>query len=344
MDVLTDDSRALLLLLLQRGLPLSRRPFKDLGERCGASEAEVLDAVRQWSADGLLRRLGGVFESSRLGYQTTLCAVAAPWHDVEAAAGRLAAHSGVTHCYARAPFECRHDRDASELPPLWFTLTARQEAFAAELARLRTLCRPHGLLELPACKRFKIEVIFDTGSTLTGPESRAQRSARSVLVGCPAERDFSEGEIRLIRGLQGDLALVERPYDQLATAVGYGLEDLLGVLDAWIGAGILRRIAGIFRHRELGFRANGMGVWRVDPHNVERVGVCLAEMTYVTHCYERAAVQAFPYNVYAMMHAGTWDALTARFEHAAGAAAVLDGRLLCSVHEYKKTSPVYFGS
>jgi DNA-binding Lrp family transcriptional regulator len=50
--------RCRLLARLRRGLPLSDRPFADIGRDCGLTEDEVLGRLQRMLAHGVLRHLG----------------------------------------------------------------------------------------------------------------------------------------------------------------------------------------------------------------------------------------------------------------------------------------------
>src|SRR4051812_23422430 len=89
----------LLLDHLQREVPLVERPYAELGNRVGLSEAEALARVATLSGPppAPIRQVSAIFDSKRLGYQS--CLVAA-----KVGEGRLAhavkvtnGHPGVSH-------------------------------------------------------------------------------------------------------------------------------------------------------------------------------------------------------------------------------------------------------
>ncbi len=59
---------------MQAGFPLVQRPFAALGEKLGLGESEVLARVRQIKEAGIIRQIGAIFDTRRLGYQSTLVA------------------------------------------------------------------------------------------------------------------------------------------------------------------------------------------------------------------------------------------------------------------------------
>jgi hypothetical protein len=59
MNTALSESQSLALRrLLETGLPLAPRPFQALAEQIEASEAQVLEQMRQWHEQGLFRRVG----------------------------------------------------------------------------------------------------------------------------------------------------------------------------------------------------------------------------------------------------------------------------------------------
>lgn len=143
-----------LLNILQQSFPVDPRPYRVLGNLTGISEEEALDRVTRLRDAGVIRRLGGVFDSPALGYVSTLCAVSVPEAFIDQAAALINPLPGVTHHYVR-------DHHYN----LWFTLIApSQEKLTATLHRLESQLNQEALasrlLILPALETFKIKVDF----------------------------------------------------------------------------------------------------------------------------------------------------------------------------------------
>jgi len=153
---------------------------------------------------------------------------------------------------------------------------------------------------------------------------------------------LSERERRVVRRLQASIAVCEEPFGLLAGELDMAPSELLELLKRWEATGVIRRIGLILRHRQLGFSANSMCVWKVQADRIREAGISLARSQHVTHCYERPSFAAFPYNLYAMIHAKSREEAIRIFEQLAVDAGLSDGRMLWSVHEFKKASPVYF--
>jgi DNA-binding Lrp family transcriptional regulator len=63
---------------LQEGLPLFMRPFAVLASRVGCDESEVLERIRRWCAEGIIKRFGVVVRHHELGYTANAMLV----HDI----------------------------------------------------------------------------------------------------------------------------------------------------------------------------------------------------------------------------------------------------------------------
>jgi DNA-binding Lrp family transcriptional regulator len=106
-----------LLDLLQAGVPLVARPFAEIGQSPGISEAEVLERVCALKQAGLIRQISAIFDTRRLGYQSTLVAFHVSEQDLEQAAGQVSAHASVSHNYARPCLRARIWRTRSSSWP-----------------------------------------------------------------------------------------------------------------------------------------------------------------------------------------------------------------------------------
>ena len=88
---------------LEHGLQLVDRPYAALGQPLGMDEDTVITTLRQWCAQGTLRRLGVVLRHHEFGISANAMVVfALPADEVDAAGARLAEQAGVNLCYQRA--------------------------------------------------------------------------------------------------------------------------------------------------------------------------------------------------------------------------------------------------
>ncbi len=335
---------------LQRGIEPVPRPFR----AWGIPEADVLALLRRVEEEGLLRRFGGVFDARRLGYKSILCALDVPDEQIEGKALMIAAHPGVTHCYERRPL-----LGNPSYPPLWFTLAMLHDEFDQGLAALRAQLetrptlnskretrnpkletRNSQLFELPALRRFKIDVVFDLqtlGRDETFPGMDPPHVSREESF-----RALSAEEKELVRALDQQLPLVEQPFAAVAEQIGQSEEWVLMTLNGWKEQGVLRRVGAILYHREAGFKTNAMCVWALGEEAVLEAGRRLAARPEVTHCYQRPRLGAFPFDLYAMIHAGSPDRIRGMFEEISRDCGLSGGELFISGREFKKNSMRYF--
>ncbi len=316
---------------LQRGIAIEASPFLQYP----LPEADVVRLLQRAQEGGLIRRFGGVFDSRKLGYRSMLCGVAVTEKKLEAVAGVICQHAGVTHCYERRPLAGEQD-----YPLLWFTIAMLEEQFDAGMDALRAQWPSVKFLALPALQRFKIDVVFDlrkgvsdkSGSKPYCPASDSDNGHRAVL---------TDRERTLVRLVGGDIPFTAHPFDTIVQKVGMSVMDVLGILRRWKAQGVLRRIAPVLYHRKAGFTANGMCVWQVSG-DVGPFGQRMAARPEVTHCYQRPRLPVFPFDLYAMIHAGSRDALYRKFEKISGDCGLRGGVLLFSTREFKKSSMQYF--
>jgi DNA-binding Lrp family transcriptional regulator len=135
---------------IQSHFPLVPRPYAEMGQRLGATEAEVLTRVQHLHDAGIIRRIGANFTSRKLGYTSTLCAARVPPETLERFAAVVNRYPGVTHNYLR-----KHRYN------VWFTLIAESTGRLAEiLEEIRKASGVDEILSLPAKEIFKIKVDF----------------------------------------------------------------------------------------------------------------------------------------------------------------------------------------
>lgn len=138
-----------LLDIIQTGFPLSSRPYAEMGEQLGLTEAETLARVRALRSKGVIRRLGANFQSAALGFRSTLCAAKVPADKLQAFVADVNSHTGATHNYLRDnPFN------------IWFTYIGQDwETVCAHLAAIENR-HQLSILNLPATRLYKIRVDF----------------------------------------------------------------------------------------------------------------------------------------------------------------------------------------
>jgi len=147
------------------------------------------------------------------------------------------------------------------------------------------------------------------------------------------EKDFD-----LLKIAQDGIELTARPYQVLGDMIGISEQEVIERLFALQEEGIIRRFAATIGHRALGIVANAMIAWNAPPDDVERAGVLFGSVDEVTHCYERAKAEDWPYNLYTMVHSKSRDDCLTIADQLSQLSGIGEYRVLFSDFEYKKTS------
>ena len=144
-----DETDRRILEKIQDDFPLEPRPFEPLAAELGLEEEELLRRLKRLKEEGIIRHFGASIDSRRLGFVTTLCALAAPEEKKEEIARQIAKLPEVTHCYLR-----KHRLN------IWFTLVARSfdrvEEILTHIARETGFSPRH----FPAERMFKLRAVF----------------------------------------------------------------------------------------------------------------------------------------------------------------------------------------
>ncbi len=154
--------------------------------------------------------------------------------------------------------------------------------------------------------------------------------------------EFAEKEIRLLRALQEDLPVRERPYADLAARAGMSEAEALEIARRWKEAGIIRRMGAFIRHRKAGVKANGMVVWDVPEERIEEAGRAMSARDCVSHCYARPRSDKWPFRLYTMIHGATEDEVREQARLLSEELRVENFRILFSLRELKKSDTKLF--
>ena len=304
--------------IVQDGFPLEERPYAALGRLLGVSEDAAFDSVEGLRKSGVIRRLGGVYDSRRLGYISRLCTGVVSEDKLESFAVAADKIPAITHNYVR-----------SHAYNVWFTVIARSESEIQETVRgLEAETALHDAHVLSASKMFKMNTVMKAASG-QATESKVvdKLDSKGAEPFVPEAKDR-----RRINLLCQDIPHTKTPFSDL----GIDVAEIRGDLDRKI----MRRFGAVLRHQQAGFDANAMVCLAVA--DTERAGALLAENPHVSHCYERAPFEGFPYNVYAMFHGQSEAELEQSIGSAVSALNGPDHAVLTSLKELKKTSFVYF--
>lgn len=148
-----DDVDKKLLNEIQSNFPITKRPYTDLGNLLNRSEDEVIQRIQTLKDKGIIRRIGGNFESQKLGFTTTLCAARVPDAKLSRFVKVVNQYTGVTHNYLRDHYF-----------NIWFTFVAPDmDDIDKHIGEIIQNTGVREILNLPAVRTFKILVDFDLG-------------------------------------------------------------------------------------------------------------------------------------------------------------------------------------
>ncbi|HDP70010.1 MAG TPA: Lrp/AsnC family transcriptional regulator [Actinobacteria bacterium] len=317
-----------LLDIIQSKFPINKRPFQVLAKEFDLTDEEIIFRLCKLKKEGIIRRIGAVFNSQSLGYVSTLLAMKVPKQRVEEVANTINSYTGVTHNYLR-------DHDYN----LWFTLTASSEKkLHSIIDEIKAKTEISKLLFLPAIRLFKIGVKFSLGESAIGSwETRVKKFETETQ-----KHEFSAKEISLIKQIQGDILLEERPFKKIANGIDVSEKWVVEKIDELKRLGIIRRFGAILRHKEVGFKFNAMGAWIVSKERVDEVGRIMTSFEEVSHCYERPTYPDWPYNLFTMIHGRSQEECEDVATAISEAIGIENYKLLYSTKEFKKASMKYF--
>ena len=138
--------------LIQQGFPIHPQPYAEMARQIGGiTEQEVYDRVCDLMDRKIIRRLGAIFDTRKLGFMSTLMAMKVPEERIDEVGAIVSAYPGVSHNY-------RRDYEYN----LWFTLAApsRQELMDT-IEDIKAKTGLDDLLYLPTVRLHKILVNFD---------------------------------------------------------------------------------------------------------------------------------------------------------------------------------------
>lgn len=137
--------------LIQKEFPVTAEPFKEIGASVGVSEDEALERVRRLREEGIIRRIGAVFDPGKLGFVSALCAARVPEEKIRSFVETVNVLPGVTHNYRR-----NHEYN------VWFTVIApSEESLEESLAGIKENSGVVDILTMRAVRTFKVDASFE---------------------------------------------------------------------------------------------------------------------------------------------------------------------------------------
>jgi len=291
----------------QGGVPVTQRPFEPAAAALGdhgveVTGSELCERVRELDDTGVLSRFGALVNAEAIGGAASLVAMHAPPERFDEVVETVNDFTEVAHNYER------------EHPHLnvWFVVSVADHPDpdkdghdrVEEVLEEIEAATGQETYNLPKLQEFHVGAKFlvdgpvpDGDVDLSGLAPAVEPSDRSTLT--PAERD-------LVVEIQGGLPITETPYADVAAAIDADVEWVIETIERFRREGKVRRVGVIPNHYALGYTENGMTVWDVPEDVLDEVGPVVADLEFVTHCYERPRhAGVWEYNFFAMTHGRT---------------------------------------
>ena len=324
----TDNLDKEILNEIQWTFPLVNEPFVEIAKKFSISSEELKDRLVKLKHKGVLRQLSAIFDTRKLGYSSSLVAMEIEPNRLDYVAQQINRHPGVSHNYER-----NHEFN------LWFTLAVPPgSSLEKELEKFSKLQGIKKVRMLPTLQLFKIGVKLDMVDEKKH-DVKPSEEKKEVL---DVKFEPNEEDKEFIRQLQKDLEIIDRPFLKAAKNLGITEEQIFEKLQYYEKIGVMRRFAAILRHREAGFTANGMIVWKVPEDRITEVGEKLGAFPQVSHCYQRPVYKDWPYNVFSMIHCKSVDEASEMAADIQKQVSVDEYKILFSAREFKKTRVEYF--
>jgi DNA-binding Lrp family transcriptional regulator len=313
---------------IQWTFPLVERPFLELAKEYHITEEQIIERIKKLKNIGIIRQISAIFDTRKLGYKSALVAFAVKENKIEDVANEINKHPGVSHNYER-----NHEYN------LWFTLAV--PPYGDMKVDLEKMALLDGVLKyrvLPTLKMYKIGVKLDM---VNDDPEKPKPSDDVKNLETKAEK-ISELDREYIRQLQKDIEIVKEPFKIITENLGISSIDLFNKIKEYEKIGIMRRFAAILRHRQAGFTANGMIVWKIPEEKVDDKGLKIASFPQVSHCYRRPVYPDWEFNLFSMIHARTIEAAEKIAKEISSVIGIDNYKILFSSREFKKERVKYF--
>lgn len=308
--------------------PLTDRPFLEIAQRHNTTEIDIMNRISAMKENGLIRQINAIFDTRRLGYKSALIAFAVKPEKLDYVANEVNKHPGVSHNYER-----NHEFN------MWFTLAIPPHSeMKATLDKMASL---DGIIKyrlLPTLKMYKIGVKLD----MVNDDSINPKPTEGIKELNPEKIHLTELDKDFIRELQKDLEIIPEPFVKSAEKLSISTEELFDKAREFEKDGIMRRYAAILRHRDAGFTANGMIVWKVPDNIIDKIGFKLATFSQVSHCYRRPTYPDWEFNLFSMIHARSFDSAKKIAKEISNTIRIYNYKILFSSREFKKERVKYF--
>lgn len=153
---------------------------------------------------------------------------------------------------------------------------------------------------------------------------------------------IDENDKAIIRALQDDFPLERKPFEFIAKETGIPEDEVMRRVRGMIEDGRIRKMGAVLRHREIGYVANVLCVWRVPEDSADRIASMMVRYPQISHVCLRKTAPGWPYNLYTMVHGRSRAECDDIVDKLARENGIADHVMLYTVRELKKESMKYF--
>jgi siroheme decarboxylase len=288
-----DKKDRLLLTQLQDSFPIDPQPYKIIARRLHISRDEVIRRTESLRKRKVIRYIGAVLDTKKIGLRSSLVALAVPRDRIEAVGRVINRYPEVTHNYLR-------DDEYN----MWFTVRAPTDACRSRLIRrIIKEAKIRRCLDLATVKVYKIDARFQLDP--------AVRRKRQFNAACGGTSDNRRGKknnglgvnASVLAELARPLDIVDRPLQAIACRLGITQEAVAELISGCKQKKLIRRFGAVLDHYRIGLKTNALVAWQVSPKQVPAVAQKLSQVANISHCYLRKPLPGWPYTIYTMVHA-----------------------------------------
>ena len=281
MSIDLSDLDKRILMALEYDFPLDKEPYRVLAQRFGLSENELLEKVKNYIHDGIVKRIGMYVSFRAKGMDSALVAAQIPENKIDFFRRKALEIKEITHNYIRI-----HPRYN-----VWYVIKAENRD--ALNNKIRTLMEEVGAVDyviLYSEQTLKLSVKFDIIRGISYSEAYVPKDTGRV-----------DANPELLKVLSYPLPLVPRPFKEVAAKLGMSEDDLIDVVIKLRERGAIRDYGATLNGEKVGIIENGMLM--ISANNVAESCENLAKIRETTHVVLRSSDKPWEYLCYAMLHA-----------------------------------------
>lgn len=248
---------------IEKGIPISAEPFKEIATKLSVTESEVINAIQALQDKKSIRRFGVVVRHRELGYTSNAMVVwDIPDNIVSDIGQKIISNSDfqyVSLCYKR----CR------SLPTWTFNF----------------YCMIHGKNRDEVLKNIEL-----LSSSMNMDKFNKQILFSKICFKQKGARyskfNKEQSEKLLLNLLQEGLPVTDEPYKNIAIQTGFTEDEILLYIKTWLKDGILSRFGPMFNIEKFGGEFTLVAM-EVPADRFEEVNNIVNSFSEVAHNYER---------------------------------------------------------